>query len=421
VITEITKTTDFEPACGWVFYDGMCVLCRRLARRFQSTLAAQGFRLAALQEPWVNERLRLPDSELLAEMRLLTADGRVFGGAEAVIELARRIWWGWPLYACAKVPAVRRGLHRFYRSVAQRRHCRAGACAMPERNHWPAWAPLLVAPLLAMMLRNHLPPWAFMWTLAGTVFAACKWMTWWEGRQLTAAPNTKRSLGYLFAWPGMDAREFLCGATPVAKPKGRAWSLALGKTLMGAVLIWGVVRLIPGDYPFLTGWTGLVGLVFLLHFGLFHLLALAWQAAGVNAQPIMNMPIRATSLSEFWSRRWNAAFNHLVYDAIFCRTRRGVGVAGATLLVFLISGLIHEAVISYPARGGYGLPTAYFLLQGAGLLLERTRLGRRIGLGHGWRGWAFTLVFTAGPAFWLFHPPFVNNVIRPFLQVIGAS
>ena len=74
-----------------------------------------------------------------------------------------------------------------------------------------------------------------------------------------------------------------------------------------------------------------------------------------------------------------------------------------------------------PARGGYGLPTAYFLLQAAGLIFERTRLVRWLGLGGGWRGWLFTAVVTVGPLYWLFHPVFVRNVILPMLQAIGAT
>jgi len=83
--------------------------------------------------------------------------------------------------------------------------------------------------------------------------------------------------------------------------------------------------------------------------------------------------------------------------------------------------LVHEAVISLPARGGYGLPTGYFLLQGCGVLLERTVAGRRLGSSCGAAGWLFTLAFTAIPAFWLFHPSFVLNVILPMLHAFGAK
>ena len=93
---------------------------------------------------------------------------------------------------------------------------------------------------------------------------------------------------------------------------------------------------------------------------------------------------------------------------------------GATLTTFLASGLMHELVISVPAGGGYGLPTGYFVLQGVGLASERSELGRLLGLGRGWRGWMFTALVTVGPAFWLFPPPFVHNVVLPMLGAIGA-
>jgi hypothetical protein len=67
------------------------------------------------------------------------------------------------------------------------------------------------------------------------------------------------------------------------------------------------------------------------------------------------------------------------------------------------------------------LPTAYFILQGLAVLFERSRIGRRVGLGRGVRGWLFTLACTAGPAFWLFHPFFVRNVILPMLQAFGCN
>ena len=86
----------------------------------------------------------------------------------------------------------------------------------------------------------------------------------------------------------------------------------------------------------------------------------------------------------------------------------------------MISGLLHDLVISVPAKEGYGLPTIYFVIQGAGVVLEHSHLGRRLGLGQGLSGWTFMAVVTAAPAFWLFHRPFVNNVILPFMKAIGA-
>jgi len=146
----------------------------------------------------------------------------------------------------------------------------------------------------------------------------------------------------------------------------------------------------------------------------------------------MNAPLRSKTVSEFWGRRWNSAFNRLAFEFISrpitrrlalrnsCDTaRRSPGILAlhfgtgiATLTAFLVSGLIHELVISLPAGAGYGLPTAYFLLQRVGILLERAFPQIR--------GRLFTILITAVPAFWLFHPPFILNVILPFMKAIRA-
>ena len=295
----------------------------------------------------------------------------------------------------------------------------------------------------------QVPAWAFMWLLALAIFAACKWMTW--RRALADArcqreesdfgihgasvcypkPAVARSLGYLLAWVGMDGRAFLLSARPRSKPNTQEWLFAGIKTVFGAALVWAIVRLVPSTAPLLRGWIGLTGMVFLLHFGLFHLLALVWQRAGVDAQPIMRAPVLAASVAEFWGRRWNLAFHQLAHELVFRPLRRKFGLPVVTLAVFLLSGLVHEAVISIPARGGYGGPTLYFLLQALAVLWERygtcqksmhmhKGLAPAIGSGFGWQGRLWTLACTAGPLGLLFHPPFVTRVILPFLQVIGA-
>ena len=98
-----------------------------------------------------------------------------------------------------------------------------------------------------------------------------------------------------------------------------------------------------------------------------------------------------------------------------------LGIRAATVAVFIVSGLVHELVITLPAHGGYGLPTFYFLLQAVGLVAERSAIGRRLGLGQGARGWMFATVTAAAPAVLLFPPPFVHRVVVPMLGAIGAS
>ena len=112
---------------GWVFFDAECAFCRAWARRFGRLLEPRGYALAPLQDPRVPEVLALPPEQLLLEMRVLTAEGKQFGGADAFVFLASQIWWAWPLYALAQLPGMRALLRAGYRWVAARRHC-AGAC-----------------------------------------------------------------------------------------------------------------------------------------------------------------------------------------------------------------------------------------------------------------------------------------------------
>jgi hypothetical protein len=271
----------------------------------------------------------------------------------------------------------------------------------------------LAAPLRSI---DSVPAWVVMWSLAAAIYFLCKLWTVRFAFARGVRPTAAATLAYLFLWPGMNALGFL--SRPAAPAPWRKWRAPLGKALAGATLLWAVTRCAP--HPLLAGWIGMVGLIMLLHFGLFGLLALAWQRAGRQAPPLMQQPLRANSLSDFWGRRWNTAFHDLVATCLLPPLRRRCGLAGATMLIFLFSGLVHDLVISLPAGGGYGQPTLYFVLQGAGLLLERSRAGRRIGLRGGWRGRVLLFVVAALPLGALFHPPFVRHVILPFLRAIHS-
>jgi hypothetical protein len=105
---------------------------------------------------------------------------------------------------------------------------------------------------------------------------------------------------------------------------------------------------------------------------------------------------------------------------LFRPLTRRIGAPSALLIGFFVSGLIHDAIISIPARGGYGEPTLFFLIQAMGLFIERSQPARRLGLGRGVRGWLFTMAFLLLPARLLFHRPFVVGIIVPFMHAIGA-
>ena len=270
-----------------------------------------------------------------------------------------------------------------------------------------------------MWFRNRMPAWLFMWALSFAIFAALKWLTWWRARDKVPA-NVGRSLAFLLAWPGMEAEAFLDPRSRPDRPRMREWLSATAKTALGIVLLWVIARHIPAEQSLLRGWTGLFGLIFLMHFGSFQLIALFWRANGIDAQPIMASPILSKSLSEFWGKRWNLGFRQLTHDFIFRPLQKHTGASVAGLLVFVVSGLVHDLVISVPARGGYGLPTAYFMLQGLAVMFERSTLARRAGLQKKLPARIFALVVTAAPVFWLFHTPFVMRVITPFMHAIHS-
>jgi len=286
---------------------------------------------------------------------------------------------------------------------------------------WRGMGPIVLLPAAVLLLTpSEWPRWAFMWTLAVAIFVGCKWLTW--RRTYVVGLPWWLHVGYLLAWPGLDAAAFLQRdpRPAISRPGAREWAFALAKLLFGAALFWGGHRLVADERAILLGWVGMAGLVFLLHFGSFHLLSCVWRALGVDAQPLMNNPLASAGVSEFWGKRWNTAFRDLTHRFLFRPLASKLGPHRALAAAFVFSGLVHDVVISVPAGGGYGGPTFFFLIQAAALWAERSRFGRAVGLGRGWRGRLFAVVALVAPAFALFHPPFVTRIVVPFMQVLGA-
>jgi len=300
--------------------------------------------------------------------------------------------------------------------------------ARGTRNIWRlvAWPPLVVLPLSAVFVSIGWPAWGRMWLMAVAIYASFKWLTFATSKAARKG-SLFRAIGYLFLWTGMDAEAFFNSSERGRRDESSArsqwseWVWSVGQLAVGMWLVAGLAPRLVDSHPLIAGWVAMTGVVSVLHFGVSHLLSLVWRSCGVTARHIMDKPLAARSVSEFWGKRWNLAFRDVMHGYVFRPLAPMGGVAWATVATFLVSGLIHDVVISFTGRGGWGLPTLYFMIQASAVFVERSRVGRLMGLGRGLIGWLFAIVIIAGPAGLLFHTPFIEHVVVPMVRAIEGA
>src|ERR1700751_3967791 len=132
--SETTDTKGSRATNGWDFFDRECEICTQLAHRFRGALAKRGFGLAALQDPRAASLLSIPPEEMLREMRVVTTEVSLFGGANAILFLAGQIWWAWPVYFVGRLPGCWWLLDAGYRWFAAHRRCSKQSCKSAARN-----------------------------------------------------------------------------------------------------------------------------------------------------------------------------------------------------------------------------------------------------------------------------------------------
>jgi alginate O-acetyltransferase complex protein AlgI len=165
----------------------------------------------------------------------------------------------------------------------------------------------------------------------------------------------------------------------------------------------------------------LPGVSLVLHFGLLNVLAGMWRRVGADCKALFRAPLRSTSLTEFWGRRWNLAFSEMTAVGVFRPLREWVGTRGATVASFLFSGVLHELAISLPVKAGFGLPMLYFALHALAMWLEKSlatagwAVDRRAWLG---RAWAAAWLILPLPL--LFHAPFLRGCVAPLMGIAAA-
>src|SRR5262245_58604 len=246
------------------------------------------------------------------------------------------------------------------------------------------------------------------------------------GVEAGAALPPGRWLGFGLLWFGMRPGLF---ARAGSEPRRGARSLlihGLSRIVFGLLFIFAAVAIWrereTASTDEVARWLAtpplLIGLSLVLHFGIFNMLAAFWRALGVDARPLFRAPLLSTSLSEFWSKRWNLAFSEMTAVAIYRPASAVFGRRGAILAAFVVSGLLHELAISVPVKAGYGGPMLYFLLHGVLIAVENwlERRGTPI-YAHPWRGRLWTLAAIVLPLPILFHRPFLEGVVWPIIGI----
>jgi predicted DCC family thiol-disulfide oxidoreductase YuxK len=139
VISLVSEMTDRKSrhARGWLFFDAECAFCTRIARLLAGPMRRHRLEVAALQDPRVGALLGLSQEELLRAVRFVGADGRQFAGADALLAVARELWWAKPLVWVARIPGTLPAMRAGYRWSAARWNCHADVCVDASLSSGP--------------------------------------------------------------------------------------------------------------------------------------------------------------------------------------------------------------------------------------------------------------------------------------------
>lgn len=210
---------------------------------------------------------------------------------------------------------------------------------------------------------------------------------------------------YILGWPGMDPESFERRLRP-DPTSGTRFVRGLLCLYLGVAL--GVAAIVLTDW---RGWLGIASLLTAFHFGCANILTSAYQLLGLRVKPLFERPLASLSLSDFWTRRWNLAFVEMNRRLFMPSMAKRFGPRKAVVGAFLISGVLHELALSYPAGGGWGGPFAYFVIQAILVNLERRFEPNRRRIFF-WLG-----VFLPLPL--LFHAPFRETFIVPLFDAFA--
>ncbi|KAF5736476.1 hypothetical protein HS088_TW14G00619 [Tripterygium wilfordii] len=225
--------------------------------------------------------------------------------------------------------------------------------------------------------------------------------------------------------------------TPNSKPKEEALFPVLGYGVKALIIILFVRIYDYSDYlhPKILLLFYAFHIYFLLEIILVVGATLARTLMGLELEPQFNQPVLATSLQDFWGKRWNLMVTGILRPTVYVPTvktcSRLIGRKWAPLpgvfMTFVVSGVMHELIFYYLGRVR---PTwevgGFFILHGICLTIE---IVLKMTLDERWRlsrviSGPLTTGFVMATGIWLFLPAFGKSKIdvRAFEEyaAIGA-
>ena len=204
-------------------------------------------------------------------------------------------------------------------------------------------------------------------------------------------------MAYLFFWPGVSTKGFIKPERTIPSDTGARFFEHWTSFISGSVLLSTSIYLGKGESTFFN-YLSLASFLLIIHVGLVEILRDILKLLKFSPNVMFDRPYMAHSLRDFWSLRWNRAFVEMS-KIFFVRPLRNTLPRNVlSLLVFIVSGVLHEIAISFSSGRDFGGPLLYFFIQGLGFVLEKkVKLGKLL-------TWAIIVL----PFPLLFPPSFVN-------------
>lgn len=286
---------------------------------------------------------------------------------------------------------------------------------------WVAWSICIATVIFASRVTAHASPLVRMVAIVSLQLLSMKNIVAVESYSGKMRLNPLQWFAFAVGWFGMRPALFEVFPAPSQRlPYATLAVRGISRIIAGLLLVYlsAVIEETNAGLMLLADLVLLVGISFILHFGILNLSTAYWRWWGVHVKELFRAPYRSRSLNEFWGKRWNMAFSEMTTLIAYRPLKFKIGKTAAMILSFLLSGILHEIAISLPVKAGYGLPMLYFALHGILMYAEdksarvQKILANKV-LSHVWvLGW---LVF---PIHLLFHPAFMEGVLKPLRSVL---